>query len=95
MDGTHCRVSVPSNYTEENSTYSGYKKYHTQNYLICVNALRLIIYIDGPHGGRQTDRKIFKKSIFHQDNCPILSEGEYIIADGGFIGPSNCLIITT
>ena len=92
MDGTHCRVCVPRNNVEENATYSGYKKYHTQNYLICVNALGLVIYIDGPHAGRGTDRKIFNKSVFAHDDCPLLSDGELIIADGGFIGQGKHLI---
>ena len=43
MDDTDCRVSVPSDYEQENLTYSGYKKYQTQNFLMRVTALGLVL----------------------------------------------------
>lgn len=86
LDGTHCRIQVPLDPEEEVQYFSGYKKYHTQNYLIAANALSLIVYIDGPHPGRDNDRGAFNKSVFVTNASNMLSEGEVILTDGGFIG---------
>jgi uncharacterized protein YdcH (DUF465 family) len=36
LDGTHCRIRVPVDNEDEAKHFSGYKKYHTQNYLIAA-----------------------------------------------------------
>jgi hypothetical protein len=58
-----------------------------------VNALGLIIFISGPHSGRNTDRKLWNESVFGETICKLLSPGEFIIADGGFIGPSQHILV--
>ena len=89
MDGTHCQIEVPT--YDEYDYFSGYKGYHTQNYLICVDALGLVIYLNGPYAGRGNDRSAFNQTPFVQHMCSLLSEGEIIMADGGFAGPGHIL----
>jgi len=43
LDGTHCQISVP--YFKEERSLSGYKKLHTQNYMICADALGFVIHV--------------------------------------------------
>jgi hypothetical protein len=59
--GTHCRIDVPDDEDEENDDYSGYKHYHTQNYLLCCNAYGFIIYLVGP----------FPATTSNASSCPI------------------------
>jgi len=87
LDGTHCQIEVPVDPEDEYDYYSGYKKYHTQNYLIAANGLSQIIFIDGPFPGRGNDRGAFNETVFMKKNNEMLSDGEVILTDGGFIGP--------
>lgn len=89
MDGSHCQIRVPT--YDEYEYYSGYKEYHTQNYLICVDALGLVIYLNGPYAGRKNDRSAFNETPFVKEMCDLLSDGEIILADGGFAGPGHVL----
>jgi len=41
LDGTHCAIEVPTDEEDENLYYSGYKRTHTQNYLILINPFSL------------------------------------------------------
>lgn len=91
IDGTHCRVDVPSNKELEDTMYSGYKHYHTQNFLLVCNALGFIIYVSGPYPGSWNDRSCFLSSVFCSDTCALLSEGELLLADGGFAGEGPLL----
>jgi DDE superfamily endonuclease len=89
MDGTHCQIEVPI--VEEGQYHSYYKNYHTQNYLICADALGFVIYTAGPFGGRDNDRGVFNTTPFVQRTCPLLSDGEVILVDGGFAGEGHIL----
>jgi hypothetical protein len=89
LDGTHCQIEVPD--TEEGKYHSTYKNFHTQNYLICADALGFVIWYAGPYGGRDNDRAIFNTTPFVQSDCPLLSEGEVILVDGGFAGEGHIL----
>lgn len=89
LDGTHCRIRVP--FHEEAAYYSGYKKYHTQNYFIAVDAFGFILYTSDAFKGRSNDRGAFNSTPFAQNNCPLLSDGEFIIVDGGFPGEGQLL----
>ena len=84
LDGTHCQVQAPDELN--NVYYSGYKHKHTQNYLACVNYLGMILSVDGPHPGRMNDRAVYNLSDLSINIGQYLSEGEVILADGGFIG---------
>jgi hypothetical protein len=84
MDGTHCEIRVPT--VDETEFYSGYKKMHTQNFLFAVNVYGLVIYFEGPYAGRYNDRGIYNQCSLATNTSAYLSEGERIIADGGFIG---------
>jgi hypothetical protein len=64
IDGTHCRIDVPDDEEEENDDYSGYKHYHTQNYLLCCNAYGFIIHVTGPFPGSWNDKQCFLVSDF-------------------------------
>jgi hypothetical protein len=89
LDGTHCQIQVPV--VEEGRYHSQYKNFHTQNYLICADALGFVIYTDGPFDGKDNDRSAFNTTPFVQPVCPLLSEGEVILVDGGFAGPGHAL----
>jgi hypothetical protein len=89
LDGTHCQIEVPT--WEESKYHSQYKNFHTQNYLICADALGFVIYTDGPFDGKDNDRGAFNTTPFVQPVCPLLSEGEVILVDGGFAGPGHAL----
>ena len=84
LDGTHCQISVP--YFKEERSMSGYKKLHTQNYMVCADALGFITYTAGPFDGMANDRAAFNTTPFLEPNCSWLSDGEVILADGGFQG---------
>lgn len=90
IDGTHCRIDVPENADDEESCYSGYKHYHTLNYLLCCDALGFILHIAGPYTGSWNDRQCFLASDFMDPNAHMLEEDEKLITDGGFSGfPMN------
>ena len=84
LDGTHCQISVP--YFKEERSLSSYKKFHTQNYMICADALGFVIYTAGPFEGMANDRAALNTTPFVQLDCPLLSDGEVILTDGGFAG---------
>ena len=90
IDGTHCRIDVPVSPDDEESAYSGYKHYHTQNFLLCCDAFGFILHIAGPYSGSWNDRQCFLASDFMNASLHMLEEGEKIITDGGFSGyPMN------
>jgi hypothetical protein len=89
LDGTHCRIRVP--FDDSNAHFSSYKKYHTQNFLIAVDAFGFIVYVDGPHPGRNNDRHAFNNSHFITSVGELLSEDECILVDGGFRGSGQIL----
>jgi hypothetical protein len=80
---------VPS--LQSNEYYSGYKTYHTQNYLISVDSFGFIIYIHGPLAGRGNDRAAFNSSHYSQNSMDVLSDDEVILVDGGFRGADKVL----
>ena len=82
LDGTHCPIQAPSQLN--NLYYSGYKCKHTQNYLVCVNYMGMILCVDGPHVGRANDRQDYKQSELFNNHSEFVSDDEYILADGGF-----------
>jgi DDE superfamily endonuclease len=86
IDGTHCRIDVPDSEEEEESNYSGYKHYHTQNYLLCCDAFGFIIYIAGPFDGSWNDKQCFLASDFMDPEQKMLEPDERLITDGGFSG---------
>jgi hypothetical protein len=92
LDGTHCPIQRPD---ELDFTYfSGYKHKHSQNYLVCVDYMGMIIYVSEPFPGRMNDREAYNQSHLGQNISQYLSEGEVILADGGFIGGEGLLVPT-
>jgi hypothetical protein len=89
LDGTHCEIKKPAE--NQKAFYSGYKNIHSQNYLVVVNPFALVIYVDGPYPGRMNDRACWNQSPLAISPSAFLSEGELIIADGGFIGGEGLL----
>jgi hypothetical protein len=89
IDGTHCRIRVPVD--NQSAHYSAYKKYHTQNYFIAVDAHGFILYISEAFPGRSNDRGSFNTTPFATNNCPLVSPNELIIVDGGFPGDGPLL----
>ena len=75
----------------EHLYYSGYKHYHTQNYLICADAIGFVTFISGPFVGQANDRAAFKTTPFVNSDCELLSPGEMILVDGGFRGPGRTI----
>ena len=73
IDGTHCRIDVPDSHDREDTCYSAYKKYHTQNYLVCCDAFGFVVYIGGPFDGRFNDRECFLASSFCDGDARMLS----------------------
>ena len=90
LDGTHLPVRKP---TKESSAYwSTYKQKYTQNYLVCVSPFALITYVDGPFPGQGNDRGAFNQCTLASDYGQFVSEGEVIVADGGFTGGPQLLV---
>ena len=89
LDGTHCQIQVPA--VNEGHYYSAYKNFHTQNWLICADALGFVIWTAGPFAGHDNDRAVFNTTPFVDSNCPLLSPGEVILVDGGFRGEGHIL----
>jgi hypothetical protein len=86
IDGTHCRIDVPEDPEQEDTAYSAYKKYHTQNYLVCCDAFGFIVLIAGPYNGSWNDRQCFLASDFMNPAVHMLEPDEKLITDGGFSG---------
>jgi hypothetical protein len=90
IDGTHCEISEPT--YDERVYYSGYKHKHTQNYLVCVNSLGVILHVEGPFPGRRNDRGVYNSSEIGKHPEQFFSEGERLLADGGFVGGGPLLV---
>ena len=90
LDGTHCPIDAPAHLG--NLHYSGYKCKHTQNYLVCVNYLGLVLSIEGPYVGRDNDREDYKHSDLFNNWQQYVDNDEYILADGGFMSGPNLLV---
>lgn len=90
MDGTHCEINEPT--YDERLYYSGYKHKHTQNYLVCVNVLGVVIHVEGPFNGRKNDRSMYNHSTLGRHPERFFSEGERVLADGGFVGGAPLLV---
>ena len=90
LDGTHCPIQAPCHLS--NTYFSGYKHKHTQNYLVCVNYLGMIVLVEGPYPGRDNDRKVYTSSNLYQNRADYLNDDENILADGGFIGGEGLLV---
>lgn len=84
LDGTHCPVRKPS--LNPKQYWSGHKHKYTQNYLIAVNYLGIVIYCDGPYPGHENDRGVYNQCKLAINPHHYLSENELVIADGGFFG---------
>lgn len=90
LDGTHIPISRP---TRSPAAYwSSYKSKYTQNYLVCVDPFALITYIDGPFPGRGNDRGAFNQCTLATDYSNYVSNGDVVIADGGFMGGPQLLV---
>jgi hypothetical protein len=91
IDGTHCEIRIPSDLQNEISYYSGYKHKHTQLY-------SLLIFMDFSDQlnwpGSMTDRAAFVETEMYNDssNIKYFSEGELMLADGGFAGDGPILL---
>jgi hypothetical protein len=92
LDGTHCRIQVPRDTDEENLYFSGYKNYHTQNYLLVVDMNGFILYLDGPYPGHENDTSCANQSELFTESQSYLSSGEKILADGIFRGFNHLII---
>ena len=90
LDGTHCPIQAPSEFTY--TYYSGYKHEHTQNYLVCVNYIGMVLSVEGPYEGRHNDRYCFTHSSLCNNKADYLNDDEYILADGGFISGEGLLV---
>jgi hypothetical protein len=89
MDGTHCPIDVPM--YGEYEHFSGYKGYHTQNFLVVVDPFGCFTWIKGPVPGRGNDRIVFNDTPFVNDDCDMLITDEEMLGDGGFRGPGRLL----
>jgi hypothetical protein len=92
VDGTHCRIRVPTQWEDENMCFSGYKHTHTQNYLIVVDPNGFIIKLDGPFPGSMNDISCCRQSDIVLNPQNYFSSGERLLADGGFKGFRQFLI---
>jgi len=90
LDGTHCRLQAPGEYN--NIFFSGYKHMHSQNYLVCVDYMGMITYVQGPYQGRPNDRDCYNNCLLSEKSAEYLSEDEQILADGGFVGGPGLLV---
>ena len=90
LDGTHCEISKPT--YDQRVYYSGYKHKHTQNFLVCVDFLGVIIHVEGPFAGRGNDRGVYNSSEIGRHPERFFSEGERLLADGGFVGGGPLLV---
>jgi hypothetical protein len=84
LDGTHCEIQKPTH--NQRKSYSGNKKKWTQNFLVCVDAFGFVIYIDGPFPGAMNDRGCWNQTPLALNPSQFVSEGECVLADGGFMG---------
>jgi hypothetical protein len=90
LDGTHCEIQKPTH--NQRASYSGNKKKWTQNFLVCVDAWGFVIRIDGPFPGAMNDRGCWNQTELALTPSQFVSEGERILADGGFMGGEPLLV---
>lgn len=91
LDGTHCEVKIPLELEDEESYYSPYKHFHSQLYLIYIDAHGFFRRIEGPWPGERVDRSVFIESEIYNNTKQYLSEGEVLLVDGGFSGDGPIL----
>ena len=89
MDGTHCRIDRPT-YAAK-GYYATQKKIYSHNFLVCINPIAVITFVDGPFLGGENDRLMWKQSRLFSDPASHFSPGECLLADGGFDGGAHLL----
>jgi len=90
LDGTHCAIRRPSK--DSKPYYSSYKHKYTQNYLVAVNPFAVVIFLEGPYPGRANDRGDYNECSLAIHCTQFFSEGELLLADGGFMGGPGLLV---
>lgn len=90
LDGTHCPIKKPTR--EAKVHYSTYKHKHSQNFLVVVNPFALVTFIAGPYPGRGNDRSAFNQCSLATNYKQMFSEGEVLVADGGFMRGRQLLV---
>ena len=82
LDCTHLPISGPNDHPA--AYWSTYKSQYTQNSLICVNPFAL------PGSGQRP--RTFNQCTLASNYTEYVSDGEVIVADGGFMGGPQLLV---
>lgn len=70
VDATECLIEHPTRRNIERAVYSGYKRKCSLKYLLCVSTDgKYIVYVSGPHGGKDHDMTILRRSGFIRDSA--------------------------
>ena len=89
LDGTHCQISRP---THNARLYcAGQKKIYSQNYLVAVNVLGVVMYIAGPYPGSVNDRTAWRECALYAERESLFAADQCLLADGGFVGGRHLL----
>jgi len=91
IDGTHCEIKIPFNMEQEISYFSGYKHKHTQLYMVVIDIYGFFRMIEGPWPGQYNDRSAFIEMDIYKNSSKYFSDGEVMLADGGFGGDGPIL----
>ena len=81
IDCTECPIQTPLNPSEQQATYSTYKKGTTMKFLVGISHTASVTFCSEAYGGATTDKEIFER-------CGIidrLKPGDIIVADRGFL----------
>ena len=86
IDGFEVQVPRPKDRVLNDLLYSGKKGCHTLNTLIVIDFKRYIRYFVAGIPGKFNDRAVWTSSPLYLNARDFFSDGEYLLADGGFEG---------
>ncbi|XP_052129820.1 uncharacterized protein LOC127751004 [Frankliniella occidentalis] len=80
IDAAEFKIERPSDFQQQGNTYSEYKHYNTEKYLIGTSTKGSIIFCSDGFEGHISDNELVKKSGF----LDYLTEGDAVMVDRGF-----------
>ncbi|KAK3913087.1 Putative transposase for insertion sequence element IS112 [Frankliniella fusca] len=80
IDCAEFHIQKPSDFQQQGNTFSNYKHYNTQKYLIGISCYGSIIFCSGGFEGNKSDKEILNESGMMK----YLQKGDSVMADRGF-----------
>lgn len=80
IDGAEFHIERPSDFQQQGNTFSSYKHYNTEKYLVGISSNGAVIFCSGGFEGSISDKELLKASGMME----YLQRGDTVMADRGF-----------